>query len=100
MINLPIQVNMTLDQSKTVFALALESNIEEVMLSNDTVINATIIDVPQYEGPYTVDPLAKSDIVLETKDKMCHEDITVKKIKTSETINPAGGYTLYIAEME
>ena len=100
MINLPIVVDMTLDTSKTAFAMALESNIEEYTLTNDTVINATIIDVPQYEGPYTIDSLSKNDVVLETKNKMCSDDITVKKIKTSETINPAGGYTLYIAEME
>lgn len=98
MISLPIQVNMTLDTSKTVFALALESNLEEVTLQSDTVINATIVDIPRYEGEYTVDPLANNSIILETKDKLCTEDITVNKIQTARTTNQYGT-TFYIAEV-
>lgn len=98
MINLPIQVDMTLDSSKTVFALALESNLEEVALQNDTVINATIVDIPVYEGEYTVDPLANNSIILETKDKLCTDDITVNKIHTARTTNQYG-VTFYIAEV-
>lgn len=98
MISLPIQVNMTLDTSKTVFALALESNLEEVTLQSDTVINATIIDIPRYEGEYVINPLARNSIILETKDKLCTDDITVTKIQTAETHN-AYGTTFYIAEV-
>lgn len=98
MINLPIQVELSLDKSKTVFAIALESNLEEITLSNDTVINATIIDIPQYAGAYTVTPLAAGDVVLETKDKLCTDDITVLKIPTYQTHNESG-ITFYIAEV-
>lgn len=98
MINLPIVVEMTLDKSKTVFAMALESNIEEYTLTNDTVINATIIDIPVYDGSYTVDPLANNSITLETKDKLCTDDIKVNKIQTARTTNQYGT-TFYIAEV-
>lgn len=98
MVNLPIVVQMALDKSKTVFAMALESNLHEVALSNDTVINATIIDIPHYEGSYVVDASAHNAIILETKDKLCTDDITVNKIQTARTSNPYGD-TFYIAEV-
>ena len=97
-IQLPIQVEMTLDKSKTVFTMALESNIEEAVLQNSMVINATIVDVPQYEGEYVIIPLADNDQVLETKDKLCTDDITVTKIPTFQTHNESG-ITFYIAEV-
>lgn len=96
---LPITVTLTLDQSKTVFAMALEAITEEVVLSCDTVINATIVDVPTYDGEYTINPLANNSIILETKDKMCTDDITVTKIQTAQTSNQYGT-TFYIAEVE
>lgn len=98
MINLPITVNLTLDQSKTVFAMALESTVEEVTLSNSTVINATIIQVPQYDGEYTITPLANSATTLATKGKMMNDDVTVTKIPTYQTHNDSG-ITFYIAEV-
>ena len=96
--NLPITVNLNLDQSKTVFAMALESTDETYELMNSMVINATIVDVPQYEGEYVVTPLAANNVVLETKDKMCNDDITVLKIPTYQTHNESG-ITFYIAEV-
>lgn len=95
---LPIVVNMTVDASPMVFDLSLETNIVELDLENDMVINATIADVPTYEGDYVVDPLAASSIVLETNGKMCTDNITVNKIRTSETHNDYG-ITYYIAEV-
>lgn len=99
MVQLPIVVNMAVDNSKTVFAMALESNLHEVSLSNDTVINATIIQIPTYDGEYTINPSAHNSVILETKDKMCTDDITVMKILTATTSNPFGD-TFYIAEVE
>lgn len=95
---LPIVVNMTVDSSKTVFAMALESNLEEVTLQNDTVINVTIYDVPHYEGSYTITPLANQQVVLETEGKMMDENLTVLRIPTYETRNDYG-MTMYIAEV-
>lgn len=98
MIELPITVNISVDKSKTVFAMALETINEEVALTTDVVVNATIVDVPTYEGEYTITPLANAPVVLETKDKMCTDDITVTKIPTYQTHNDSG-ITFYIAEV-
>lgn len=78
--------------------MALESSDETYELMNSMVINATIVDVPQYEGEYVITPLAADNVVLETKDKMCSDDITVLKIPTYQTHNESG-ITFYIAEV-
>ena len=97
-IQLPIVVDMTIDTTKTVFDMTIESNIEEIDLESSTVIEATIIDIPKYEGDYVITPLADNDQVLETKDKLCTDDITVTKIPTFQTHNESG-ITFYIAEV-
>lgn len=55
-------------------------------------------DLPPYEGNYSVDPLAKAEIVLPTKNKNMTDDITIKKIRQLEVGNTAGGNTLIIGE--
>ncbi len=55
-------------------------------------------DLPPYEGSYSVDPLAKAEIVLPTKDRNMTDDITIKKIRQLEVGNTAGGNTLIIGE--
>lgn len=53
--------------------------------------------VPEYEGEYTVLPLAFQETRLSTKDKKLTEDIIVKEIPYYETSNTSGGNTVYIA---
>jgi len=48
-----------------------------------------------YEGSIDVTPTA-SDQVLETEQKSLESDITIRKVPTYETSNPAGGYTFTI----
>lgn len=96
----PIVYSATLSTITRTYNASLAVSSRTYSANVATVINATIVDIPQYEGPYSVDPLARADIVLETKEKLCTDDIVVNKIRKFETINPAGGYTLYIAEME
>ena len=48
-----------------------------------------------YEGPYSVTPQFE-DQVLETKDKLMLDDVTVDAIAVSSVSNPAGGRTVYI----
>ena len=50
-----------------------------------------------YNGPYTVDPSAHENVVLDTSNKLMTDDITVNKIYYSETSNPSGGKTVFIA---
>ena len=58
----------------------------------------TIGKLPMYDGVYTVDPLAKSATVLQTKGKSMADNITVNKIRQLEVSNTAGGNTLIIGE--
>lgn len=51
--------------------------------------------LPNYLGPYTVDP-RKVDQTLETKNKSMTDDVTVNAIYYSEVTNLGGGYTAYI----
>lgn len=55
-------------------------------------------DLPPYEGSYSVDPLAKAEIVLPTKNRNMTDDITIRKIRQLEVGNKAGGNTLIIGE--
>lgn len=98
MIQLPITATLTVDVSKRVFMMACEQSTHTYTLSCDTVVNATIYDVPKYDGSYTVTPFAYSSVVLDTEGKMCEEDITVLKVPTRETHNEYGE-TFYIAEV-
>ena len=49
-----------------------------------------------YRGNYTVTPAMEAQ-VLETKDKVMTDDVTVLEIPMYETTNLSGGTTLYIA---
>lgn len=95
----PITVNLSADTSKTVFAMACESNLEQIELNNETaIIVQGDSDVPYYDGDYIVIPKAKSQTVLQTKNKRCRENITVVRIQTAQTHNTYGT-TFYIAEV-
>lgn len=48
-----------------------------------------------YEGDYNVTPRVYQQ-VLETKDKVMLDDITVEVIPLSKVINPSNGYTVTI----
>ena len=73
------------------------SNVE-FKIAVDGMQIVTTSDLPPYEGTYTVDPLAKSATVLQTKGKSMADNITVNKIRQLEVSNTAGGNTLIIGE--
>lgn len=54
-----------------------------------------VTDAETYKGEYTVTPDI-SPIVLDTKDKLMTDDVTVKEIPLWETDNPQGGTTVLI----
>lgn len=96
----PITVELKVDSSKRVFAMALESNQHDLELSNATaIIVQSGGDVPYYDGEYLVIPHSKNETILQTKNKKCRDNITVTKIQTARTTNPYGT-TFYIAEVE
>lgn len=70
----------------------------EFKIAVDGLQIVTTSDLPPYEGPYTVDPLAKSATVLQTKGKSMADNINVNKIRQLEVSNTAGGNTLIIGE--
>ena len=54
--------------------------------------------VPVYVGDYEVTPKANDDQILETKDKLMNDNITVFKVPRYDTTNLGGGLTVFIAE--
>lgn len=49
-----------------------------------------------YSGPYTVDPLAASNVTLPTAQKVLENNVTVYQIRFEEVSNNFGGNTVYI----
>lgn len=86
MTELPIVVNMTVDASRTEYDLTAESNLEEIELLNDTVIETGGSHVPVYEGPYTVDA-GLNAVTLDTDGKRMTQDVTVNAL---QAISPSG----------
>lgn len=82
MITLPIVVNVTLDESQTQYEMAVESNLEEVTLSNDTVINVSVSRIPRWEGEYTFTPSDEA-IELETEGKMMEQNLVINPIPSN-----------------
>lgn len=85
MTELPIVVNMTVDASRTEYDLTAESNLEEIELLNDTVIETGGSHVPVYEGPYTVDA-GLTAVTLDTDGKRMTQDVTVNAL-TENTLS-------------
>lgn len=85
MTELPIVVNMTVDASRTEYDLTAESNLEEIELLNDTVIETGGSHVPVYEGPYTVDA-GLNAVTLDTDGKRMTQDVTVNAL-TENTLS-------------
>lgn len=52
-----------------------------------------------YDGEYIVTPKAYNPVVLETKEKLMEDDVTVLKIPYYETSNESG-LTVYIGDEE
>ena len=60
-----------------------------------TLPNLTPPVHPSYDGPYEVTPRFYEQ-VLETKEKLMIDDVTVDVIPVHEVTNPAGGITVTI----
>lgn len=93
----PILINISMESNMQEYPLTVECDIEEIELISAIEVHAETVDVPIYDGEYTVTPLAASEVVLETKDKLCEDDITVLKIPRYSTGNEYGT-TFYIGE--
>ncbi len=102
----PVQVKLKVQWPKPV-ALIVQTGSEEVRLSVTELAQTVplkvetniVINGEEYEGEYSVTPHAHDIQVLETKDKVCTENVVVLKVPKYETSNLAGGTTVYIAEV-
>lgn len=56
-----------------------------------------ISDSEIYGGPYVVSPKGSSSQILQTKNKLMTDDVTVNKIRSFEEIN-SSGYTFVIGD--
>lgn len=54
----------------------------------------------EYKGPYDVKPQLENAVVIQTKNKLMLDDVTVSKIPTYEVSNTAGGITFILGEMQ
>ena len=97
-IDLPIIVNMDVIENSNVFELDIVELSNVLNLSIDSEIIVKNYDAERYEGSYLIIPAAYDDQVLETKNKLCTENIVVEKVPLWETSNLSGGNTVYIAE--
>jgi hypothetical protein len=95
---LPIRINVRVDTNPIAIAypLVLEAQNEQISFTTDTIFEIT--GGEKYEGEYIITPRAYDDQTLETKDKVCTDEITVLKVPKYETSNVSGGKTVYIRE--
>ena len=54
----------------------------------------------EYKGPYNVKPQLENAVVIQTKNKLMSDDVTVSKIPTYEVSNTAGGTPFILGEMQ
>lgn len=95
--NFPIFIDVTLESNNRVYSMDVEETMPSIEIELDMAVFSEAIQAPVYEGEYTVVPIVADNIVLETKDKLCEDDITVVKIPRYSTSNEYGT-TFYIGE--
>lgn len=80
--NIPIQVDLTIESSVVEFDMDVCSNNEAIALDNSTVINATLIKIPEYEGSYEITPTNTVQI-LRTDTKLMKQDLVINPIPSN-----------------
>lgn len=90
--------NASFQTDGSAFSTSFNGNaVFNVGMAEQVVIE--IIEGERYDGLYEVIPLAFTDQILETKNKLMTDDITVFKVPYHETSNLFEGKTVYIAEV-
>lgn len=97
-VEIPIKINLSIQNDKVPVPLDISNNNEAIQFGTDVKIEPKFIGAEEYDGSYTITPLAYEDQVLETENKLCVNDIVVKRVPKWKTSNTSGGYTFYIAE--
>ena len=92
----PIIIDVDVGHNVPVIPMTLESNVTTIGVSVGDAINVQILPSATYDGDYVVIPKAYDDQILETKNLLMKDDVTVKRVPYFETTNP-DGRTVYIA---
>lgn len=72
--------------------------IPQVIMTDEVIGQVSNSNFARYDGAYEVTP-AFEEQVLDTKDKIMSENVTVHKIPRYDVSNEAGGKTVYIGGM-
>ncbi len=87
MIELPLVVSMTVDNSPNEYELTVENTENTIPMTNNVVISVERT-VPEYEGEYTVSASTDGDVVLETEGKKLSQNIKVNKLRKQTPQKP------------
>lgn len=74
----------------------IKANLTTAYVSKGTIQPSQTKQI--YSGDYEIESSLIDDIILNTKDKVMTDDITINKIGITTTSNESGGYTLYIGK--
>lgn len=76
--------------------LHISSGEAKIRLTADTT-KVLMYNAPVYDGVYTVTPKAYDAQVLQTKNRVLEDNVTVEKVPSFDVSNQSGGTTFYIA---
>lgn len=76
--------------------IPVEIDISAVELSMDVALSYQMIEGEPYTGETEVESHLYDPIILETKDRVMPDNVTVLPITILDVDNPAGGYTVTI----
>ena len=80
--------------AKTGYTGTLEESKFGSFLENNNIIDGDDFEI--YYGQYDVIPMPLVEQILQTKGKICTDDISIASIPYATTTNVAGGYTAII----
>ncbi len=79
---------------RAVYPVTISERDQTFIVGMETAIQ--IVRAETYQGDYVVVPKAHEETILETRDLVMADDVTVKKVPYFETSN-LSGKTVYIA---
>ena len=81
MIDLPITVEVSVNESVVEYEMSASNNLKQITLDNSTIINATIYG-ETYKGDYEITPTAEG-ATLNTKELLMTDNLVIKPIPSN-----------------
>lgn len=94
---MPIEYPFELARRDEEFTFTFEEPEVNFTIEESIIISGETYDV--YRGEYVVTPKKDQQTILDTKEKLMADDVTVLKIPYHETSNQFNGKTIFIAEV-